>query len=299
MGKLAIISDLHADINHFETIELNILLNVLREHAVTWVHFAGDSANKMQRTLEINQIFRLSGIETTFNLGNHEMADIQGEEMIEHYPDSHFLNLRYLPLNEKKVLLGLNGWYDYGFSQNQNVAENITIKNRYWYDRMITREGNDQEVTQRMLRELKPILDELAEKNYQVVIATHFVPQPAFIVQMTGEYAVWNKMNAFLGAASLGRLLDQYDNIEQVAFGHTHRRFPDMKINGTNYSCRPFGYFYEWQLTRNFILSNQLADSFVPMKMRRIIRDHQKAFDQYKHRYLAEEFAACLTLVDY
>ena len=37
--------------------------------------------------------------------------------MIEHYPDSHFLNLRYVPLNQQTVLLGFNGWYDYGFSE--------------------------------------------------------------------------------------------------------------------------------------------------------------------------------------
>lgn len=29
------------------------------------------------------------------------MGNVKGEQMIEHYPDSHFLNLRYLPLNKK------------------------------------------------------------------------------------------------------------------------------------------------------------------------------------------------------
>ncbi|MDU6524043.1 MAG: metallophosphoesterase, partial [Enterococcus sp.] len=117
MGKLAVITDLHADINHLGTGEFAQLFDLLREQAVTRLHFAGDSANKIQQTLAVNHYFRDQGLPTTFNLGNHEMGNIKGEAMIEHFPDSHFLNLRYLPLNEQIVLLGFNGWYDYGFSE--------------------------------------------------------------------------------------------------------------------------------------------------------------------------------------
>ena len=67
MGKLAVITDLHADINHFDDHELTKLFALLREQEVTRLHFAGDTANKVDQTLAVNQFFRKRGIPTTFN----------------------------------------------------------------------------------------------------------------------------------------------------------------------------------------------------------------------------------------
>ncbi|MGO2892339.1 metallophosphoesterase [Enterococcus devriesei] len=299
MGKLAVITDLHADINHLGTAEFAQLFDLLREQAVTRLHFAGDSANKIQQTLAVNHYFRDQGLPTTFNLGNHEMGNIKGEAMIEHFPDSHFLNLRYLPLNEQTVLLGFNGWYDYGFSELKDPQKIRSMKNIYWFDRIIERFADDQTVDQFVLGELKMILDDLARKKYQVILVTHFVPKAEFIVQLSGKYQIWNKLNAFLGSQAFGELLDQYSNVKQVVFGHTHRRFGDLEINGTRYSCRPLGYYYEWQITRNFVLDNQLAEVFIPMKMRSLLNKHQAEFAQYKEEHLIEEFQQAITLIPY
>lgn len=299
MGRLAIISDLHADINHLAEAELAILLETLRESKITRLHFAGDSANQIQQTLEINDYFRKHGIETTFNLGNHEMGSIAGEEMIEHYPDSHFLNLRYLPLNESTVLLGVNGWYDYQFSDLKDKEKIISMKKLYWYDRIIQRSGDDPAVNQRILQQLDRVLKELSEKNYRVILATHFVPQGQFIVRLEGRYEIWNKLNAFLGAASLGKLLDQYDNISDVVFGHTHRRFGEQQIHQTRYHCRPLGYYYEWRLTRKFVLENQLVEEYNPMKLRGVLRRHQEDFQAYKRQHLKQEFQQAMTVIAY
>lgn len=57
MGKLAVITDLHADINHFGVKELEKLFNLLKEQDVTRLHFAGDTANKIAQTLTINDFF--------------------------------------------------------------------------------------------------------------------------------------------------------------------------------------------------------------------------------------------------
>lgn len=299
MGKLAVITDLHADINHFGDMELTKLYTLLRERGVTRLHFAGDTANKMEQTLSVNQFFRQRGLPTTFNLGNHEMGKIHGEQMIEHYPDSHFLNLRYLPLNKRTVLLGFNGWYDYGFSELKDPQQIRSIKNIYWFDRIIERFSDDQTVDQEILRHLREILDDLSQKGYQVILATHFVPKEEFIVHLNGEYQIWNKLNAFLGSRGLGELLDNYSNIQHVVFGHTHRRFEDQTIQGTTYSCRPIGYYYEWGITRDFVLENQLAETFIPMKMRRLLNDHQAAFAAYKEAHLVEEFQRAMTLISY
>lgn len=299
MGKLAIMSDLHVDINRLAEPEFALLVEVLREKQITRVHFAGDTANKIATTLAVNHYFEQAGFPVTFNLGNHEMADLSGEEAIEHFPDHDFLNLRTKRLNEQTVLLGLNGWYDYQFSELSDPQQISAMKNLYWYDRNIKRAADDLITNQKMLTAVKTVLDDLAQKKQQVVIATHFVPQAAFIVTLTGKYQVWNKLNAFLGSRSLGELFDQYDNLQQVVFGHTHRRFPDQVIHGTRYSCRPFGYFYEWRLTRDFVLANHLVTEYNPMKLRPVIRQHQPAFDQYRNAHLKIEFAQAMTIVDY
>lgn len=299
MSKLAVISDLHADINHFEETELNILLETLQEKNITRLHFAGDSANKIEQTLSINAYFRKHGLETTFNLGNHEMGSIAGEEMIEHYPDSHFLNLRYLPLNDSTVLLGLNGWYDYQFSDLQDQEKIASMKRLYWYDRVITRSGDDPTVNQRILQQLDSVLQDLANAQYQVILATHFVPQEQFIVRLEGQYQIWNQLNAFLGSASLGKLLNHYDNISDVVFGHTHRRFDARQINGTRYHCRPLGYYYEWRLTRDFVLKNQLVEEYNPMKLRGVLRNHRKDFQAYRLEHLKQEFQQAMTVIAY
>ncbi|EOH95513.1 metallophosphoesterase [Enterococcus pallens] len=299
MGKLAIISDLHADINHFEETELNLLLETLQEKKITRLHFAGDSANKIEQTLTINEYFRKHGLDTTFNLGNHEMGSIAGEEMIEHYPDSHFLNFRYLPLNDSTVLLGLNGWYDYQFSELQDQEKIASMKRLYWYDRIITRSGDDPTVNQRILQQLDSVLQNLEKAQYRVILATHFVPQKQFIVRLEGQYQIWNQLNAFLGSASLGELLNRYNNISDVVFGHTHRRFDEQLIQGTRYHCRPLGYYYEWRLTRDFVLNNQLVEEYNPMKLRGVLRKHQEAFQAYKSEHLKQEFQQAMTVIAY
>lgn len=301
MGRLAILSDLHADINSFEETELTILKDVLEKNGVTAFHLAGDTANKVERVLKVTDFFNQAGIATTFNFGNHEMADIADPQKIEQFPAAGFLNLDFVPLNQEKVLLGLNGWYDYQFAKNPDEGKLIRLKNRYWYDRKINRGESDLEVTKEVVAHTKEVLDQLKKDRQQVVIATHFVPQKRFIVEQpeNSRHAIWNQLNAFLGAESLGLLFDQYENIEHVAFGHTHRRFIDQKINGTLYSCRPLGYYYEWQLTRQFVLTNHLVERVNPMKLRKILKDNWAGFQVAKENHLAEEFQQALTLINY
>lgn len=125
------------------------------------------------------------------------------------------------------------------------------------------------------------------------------MPKKEFIVYQSAPYERWNKLNAFLGSASMGQLLDQYTNVKQVVFGHTHRRFEDQVIQGTKYSCRPFGYYYEWQLTRQFVLQEKLVEKYNPMKLRGVLRDHYPAFLAYQKKHLQEEFERALTIIDY
>jgi putative phosphoesterase len=299
MGKLAIISDLHVDINKFDEKELTMLLEVLKEKEVTRLHLAGDIANKIDTCQAVLDFFTDRGMKTTFNFGNHELADVTGEAMMNHFPDSRFLNERYIPLNGETVLLGINGWYDYRYSELKDPEKIRRMKQLYWYDRYIQRAGDDLTINQQVIDSAKVLLDELAQKEYQVILATHFVPKESFIIHQSEPYERWNKLNAFLGSASFGELLDQYPNIKQVVFGHTHRRFSDQKIQETLYSCRPFGYYYEWRLTRDFVVKEKIAESYQPMKLRVLLRAHHPAFQAYQEKHLKEEFEEALTLIDF
>ncbi|MCZ1224479.1 metallophosphoesterase, partial [Enterococcus faecium] len=257
-----------------------------QKHKITRLHLAGDTANKVDRCLAVVEFFVNKGLSTTFHFGNHELADVPNEQMMDHFPDPHFLNERYIALNEQTVLLGMNGWYDYQFSELKDYEAIVRMKRLYWYDRFIQRGKTDLEVNAEMLAAAKNLLDQLEAKKLEVILSTHFVPKRAFIMYQSAPYERWNKLNAFLGSESFGELLDRYSNIKQVVFGHTHRRFEDKSIGHTIYSCRPFGYYYEWQLTRDFVLKEQLLDSYDPMKLRVLLRAHHPAFQAYQTQHL-------------
>lgn len=299
MGKLAIMSDLHVDINKLEKQELNQLITVLKRHHITHLHLAGDTANTVERLLATTHFIEQSGISVTFNFGNHELASIKNSHEMEEYPEPHFLNATFIDLNDQLVLLGVNGWYDYSFALEKDQSKIIAAKNLYWYDRVIERNASDPEMLSQILNRLSLALDTLKKEKKKVIIATHFVPKQEFIRYFTGEYERWNQINAFLGSTATGELFDSYDNIQQVIFGHTHRRFENKKMNQITYSARPLGYFYEWYLTKNFMLENNLMTSFNPYKVRRLLRNHQESFNSYRLAHLEEEFTQALTIIEY
>lgn len=296
MGKLAVISDLHVDINHFSATDLQLIAELLDANQATHLHLAGDIANKETAAMTVIDFFQRQ-LPTTFHWGNHEMADLS-ESLIETYPDPAFLNFQTVALSGKTLLLGVNGWYDYGYSDLQSTEEILRLKHLFWYDRMIQRTGTDPEISHQINERLRQTLRGLPQDK-EVIVMTHFVPKATFIVKQTGKYVRWNHLNAFLGSPEFGAVIDEADNVRQVVFGHTHRRFEDQVIGQTIYSCRPFGYYYEWQLTRRFVLENQLTENFQPTKLRGLLRTNQAAFNQYKAAHLRAELQQAITWINY
>ncbi len=103
MGILAIISDLHVDINGLEGASLHRLRDFLFEQGVTHLHLAGDTANRHQKTLQTVAFFQ-EKIATTFHWGNHEMIDLTGEAEIEDFSAESFLNFRTISENGVLIL---------------------------------------------------------------------------------------------------------------------------------------------------------------------------------------------------
>ena len=297
MGIVAIISDLHVDINGLEGASLQRLRDFLFEQGVTHLHLAGDTANTHQKTLQTVAFFQ-EKIATTFHWGNHEMIDLTGEAEIEDFSAESFLNFRTIALSQETLLLGVNGWYDYGYSDLQNERETRRLKDLFWYDRQIIRSASDPQISEAINQRLAQTLEQLP-RDKRIILATHFVPKKEFIIHHEGEHQRWNQLNAFLGSQSFGNVIDQFPQVTDVVFGHTHRRFASQKIENTWYHCRPLGYYYEWQLTRDFVFEHHLVEKYRPTKLRTILRQNQTAFMQQKERFLLDEFQRSLTLIPY
>lgn len=75
----------------------------------------------------------------------------------------------------------MNGWYDYQFSELKENKQILRMKNLYWYDRFIKREGSDIEVNARVLIAMKKLLDQLEAKKLDVILTTHFVPKKTLL----------------------------------------------------------------------------------------------------------------------
>lgn len=296
MGKLAVISDLHSDINQLDE-ELYLMRDYLEKLKVTHVHFAGDVANKVDKVLDIVRFFEQK-IPTTFHWGNHEMADINVQTDFEDFKDSRFLNFKTRELSNSTILLGANGWYDYSFVPNADEKEYRRKKKVYWYDRFIDRKGTDPQITEAICQRLRETLITIpSTKN--IILSTHFVPKESFIIKHDKKYARWNQLNAFLGSKEFGEVLDEFSNVKQVIFGHTHHRFLQQNLQGATYHCRPFGYYYEWSLTRSFISENGLATTFNPLKARTLIKHHSHEFKDYKEQHIIKELQKGMVLLDY
>lgn len=297
MGKLAVISDLHVDINGLNQVALERMADYLVKEDVTHLHFAGDVANTAAKTLETVEQFQ-QFLPTTFHWGNHEMVTLIGENEIEAYPHEDFLSFRSYPLSDEVLLVGVNGWYDYQFAENPDLKKNQRLKNLYWYDRKILRAGNDPMISQRINQRLDEFLGQLP-KEKTIILSTHFVPKTEFIIQHQGEHVRWNQLNAFLGSPGFGEVIDKYPQVGHVIFGHTHRRFEPKKIKQTWYHCRPFGYYYEWQTTRTFVFEHQLVEKYRPNKLRSVLRDNRALYHVHKEKNLLKELQEGMTIIHY
>ena len=79
MTRLAVMSDLHIDLNHFETYEIDTLIKCLKDQEVSHLHIAGDISNHF--SIDTKPFLRKlsKAVKVTYNLGNHDMLDLEDE----------------------------------------------------------------------------------------------------------------------------------------------------------------------------------------------------------------------------
>lgn len=273
MKRLAVLSDVHIDINQLAETEWAMLVKLLLDEHINHVHLAGDIANTKQQALAFVD-YLSNYFPTTFHWGNHEMADLTEGE-IEHYLDPRFLNFRFFALSDTTWLLGINGWYD----------------------RFIQREARDPVVMQQIAENFVAIM-RTVPKDKRVIVSTHFVPNQAFVQTFTGKYAKWNQINAFLGSPKIGQMATEFLQIKALVFGHTHHRFGSVQVGGIHYECRPLGYAYECRSMREALKQKQQKQ----LTMAALKREWQQSAKEMYRLYpeiVEQELKAALTILPY
>lgn len=109
MIKLAIMSDLHIDLNQFDDFEIQTLIDTLNAEKISHLHLAGDISNHFYDISYPFLEIMSKHFDVTYNLGNHDMLDLDDKAIND-------LDFQIITLG-KKTLLAFHGWYDYSFSQ--------------------------------------------------------------------------------------------------------------------------------------------------------------------------------------
>jgi len=252
--KLLSFSDLHLD-HSCKELNRDITREVatyIREVAPDRVIVAGDMAGGAENCIRyIEEIEQLTGIPLSYVPGNHSIWTLNKQEDASwrEYErlQAHHSSLidRPLHLNDEWVLIGDMGWYDYSFKEPHRTREEIVReRNQVWKDSVLARWGmSDEELCQKMLDKFERQLN--AAQDKKVIFVNHFIPYRDY-VPVSQHWQVWNMIRPFMGTAQLGELLDRYENVRYVIFGHIHRRMGTMEKNGKMVICNPLGYIKEW-----------------------------------------------------
>lgn len=284
MTRLAVMSDLHIDLNHFETYEIDTLIKCLKDQKVTHLHIAGDISNHYFIDTK-PFLHKLSKeVKVTSNLGNHDMLDLE-DDLIDN------LDFQVIDLGSM-TLSAFHGWYDYSYS-GEKLDKILKRKKQLWFDRRLKRLGNDPEICHNGLKRLDDILNDL--DTSKLIVAMHFVPHNRFT--MTHER--FKSFNAFLGSEQFHKIFVKH-SVKDVVFGHAHRSYGTVTIDGVTYHSRPLGYRREWDLTIDFVSNHPELNptgTWNLSKRYNLVKKRPEFLD-YEKKELANEFLSSMTLFD-
>ena len=248
--KIAVLSDIHLDMNSAFVGEdlLPILIESLREKKVNLIIVAGDISDHVSTTIDIlNTIEKELEIKVLFIPGNHDIWVKDNEKSWDSYRDfaCHSSSLLGIPfeLPNNYVIIGEMGWFDYSLAKEDTSIDEILTIVKEWGDQKYTDWDLDHlAMMDNMLNSVEQQLD--MHRDKKVIFVTHFVPYKDF-TSKSNEYMNWDVYNAFMGSEKLGELINQYDNVKYVIFGHTHERYGQVEKYDKNIICNPLGYISE------------------------------------------------------
>lgn len=247
--KLLIQSDLHIDYNKRKMPNMeDVYVEEMKKKKEDVVLIVGDIASNYKMTERI--IRRLedeAGKKVYFVIGNHDLYDHKdSNKALENMKkNKNILVNRSIELNDEWVIIGGFSWYDYSYKPPYVNEEEIPyFKKEKWGDgKYIHFEESDVVIANKMMEEIKVELEKY--KNKKVIFMNHFIPYLDFVT-FTSDLS-WNVCNSFMGVQSLGDLLDEYENVKYVLFGHTHTRRGIVEYGDKKVISNPLGYYFEWK----------------------------------------------------
>lgn len=261
--KIAVISDLHIDINRDYPV-MECLADIVKEEKAELLLIAGDISEHADESIDaIRYLETLCGFPVYYVPGNHDMwsenfAERTTDEIYTKYAqDERCLvdNPQIFQGNRGKLrLVGDIGWYDYSYGAPEYPKEELAqMKHdgRTWQDSLKNQWTADNcRRTQIQLDKIEKQLQSIPEEE-PVIVVTHMIPVREFCVPE--ERVMWKYFNAFLGSEKLGELFEKYQVAYSVS-GHVHYR--KKAVHGkTTYLCPCLGYHTEWP-----IVSKEHAD---------------------------------------
>ncbi|WP_127849808.1 metallophosphoesterase [Lacticaseibacillus hulanensis] len=256
--KIAFSSDNHLDINRVDVAAiLPQMAAALIAAKVDYYVNTGDTFNDFTKTRSFYAQLQAqlgASVQVRYLAGNHDMVRGISYAELEELDDPLYLHNRAEQLpGTNATLVGNNGWYDYSFvpaDAGVTPSELRHWKKAFWIDGVIEQPQSDAERMQAVLTQVRAKL--AANAGRQIIFATHFVPQRAFLNPQMLQSEVGAKVAAFLGSQALGNLLTEA-HVDTVGFGHLHRRDAARTIDGVRYLHMPVGYGtkrrHEWQST--------------------------------------------------
>ena len=166
-------------------------------------------------------------------------------------------------------------------------------KKQLWFDRRLKRLGTDPEICQTSLKKLDNILSKLNTRN--LIVAMHFVPHSRF----TMTHQRFAPFNAYLGSEKFHQIFAKH-GVKDVVFGHAHRSYGTVTIDGVTYHSRPLGYRREWDLTIDFVSNHPELNptgTWNLSKRYNLVKKRSE-FLEYEKKELANEFLSSMTLFD-
>lgn len=148
-------------------------------------------------------------------------------------------------VNEEWAIIGHTGWYDYSFAAQRFSLDELQKVKHYgatWQDKERISWGiSDQNLSKIAVEQVKK--DILEVGNRRVILVTHVVTHPDFIVPM--PHRIFDFYNAFIGTSDFNPLYAMFD-IPYSIMGHVHFRKSVMD-DGRCYLCPCLGYPRQWR----------------------------------------------------
>ena len=185
-------------------------------------------------------------------------------------------NLDFQVINlGSKTLLAFHGGMTIPIQMKQ-LDKILKRKSNFGSDRRLKRLGTDRISVKLVSKRLENVLSELDTSN--LIVAMHFVPHSRFT--MTHER--FKPFNAYLGSEEFHQIFVKARLIKDVVFGHAHRSYGTVTIDGVSYHSRPLGYRREWDLTIDFVSNHPELNPYWNMEPLQTLQPSQETVGVFR-----------------